>query len=51
MQSDALNTLEQTHDFKDDQFDFIQQTLRCICMKCNVSVFFLFVTFLTIFQL
>jgi dynein light intermediate chain 1 len=37
MQSDALNTLEQTHDYKDDQFDFIQQTLRCICMKCNVQ--------------
>lgn len=35
MQSDALNSLEQTHDYKDDQFDFIQQTLRCICMKCE----------------
>ncbi|KAL0141232.1 dynein light intermediate chain-domain-containing protein [Mucor lusitanicus] len=31
--SDAQNTLEQTLDYKDEQFDFIQQTLRCICMK------------------
>lgn len=38
MQSDALNSLEQTHDFKDDQFDYIQQTLRCICMKCKVLI-------------
>ncbi|KAI7876776.1 dynein light intermediate chain-domain-containing protein [Mucor mucedo] len=38
--SDALNTLEQTHDFKDDQFDFIQQTLRCICMKYGAALFY-----------
>lgn len=28
-------TLEQTLDYKEEQFDFIQQTLRCICMKCK----------------
>ncbi|GAA5814649.1 hypothetical protein MFLAVUS_008148 [Mucor flavus] len=38
--SDALNTLEQTHDYKDDQFDFIQQTLRCICMKYGAALFY-----------
>lgn len=38
--SDALNSLEQTHDFKDDQFDYIQQTLRCICMKYGASLFY-----------
>ncbi|KAI8884723.1 DLIC-domain-containing protein, partial [Backusella circina FSU 941] len=38
--SDAINTLEQTHDFKDDQFDYIQQTLRCICMKYGASLFY-----------
>lgn len=35
LQSDAINKLEQTHDYKDDQFDYIQQSLRCICMKCK----------------
>jgi dynein light intermediate chain 1 len=35
VQSDAQMTLEQTLDYKDEQFDFIQQTLRCICMKCK----------------
>ena len=24
----------------DDQFDFIQQTLRCICMKCKKKCIF-----------
>lgn len=30
-----MNNLEQTHDYKEDQFDYIQQTLRSICMKCK----------------
>lgn len=30
-----MNVLEQTHDYNEDQFDFIQQCLRCICMKCK----------------
>ncbi|CEP17875.1 hypothetical protein [Parasitella parasitica] len=38
--SDAINKLEQTHDYKDDQFDFIQQTLRCICMKYGAALFY-----------
>lgn len=29
-----MNKLEQTQDYKEEQFDFIQQTLRVICMKC-----------------
>ncbi|KAI8384276.1 dynein light intermediate chain-domain-containing protein [Radiomyces spectabilis] len=38
--SDALNKLEQTQDYKEEQFDFIQQTLRCICMKYGASLFY-----------
>ncbi|KAI9361134.1 dynein light intermediate chain-domain-containing protein [Pilaira anomala] len=38
--SDAQNTLEQTLDYKDEQFDFIQQTLRCICMKFGAALFY-----------
>ncbi|KAL0093364.1 dynein light intermediate chain-domain-containing protein [Phycomyces blakesleeanus] len=36
--SDAINTLEQTQDYDEDQFDFIQQTLRCICMKYGAAL-------------
>ncbi|KAG1462702.1 hypothetical protein G6F56_005455 [Rhizopus delemar] len=38
--SDAMNTLEQTHDYKEDQFDYIQQTLRSICMKYGAALFY-----------
>ncbi|KAI7862405.1 dynein light intermediate chain-domain-containing protein [Spinellus fusiger] len=38
--SDAINSLEQTQDYNEDQFDFIQQTLRCICMKYGASLFY-----------
>ncbi|KAG2203791.1 hypothetical protein INT47_012724 [Mucor saturninus] len=38
--SDAQNTLEQTLDYKDEQFDFIQQTLRCVCMKFGAALFY-----------
>ncbi|KAL0142995.1 dynein light intermediate chain-domain-containing protein [Mucor lusitanicus] len=38
--SDAINKLEQTHDYKDDQFDYIQQSLRCICMKYGAALFY-----------
>ncbi|KAI7898319.1 dynein light intermediate chain-domain-containing protein [Cokeromyces recurvatus] len=38
--SDAQNTLEQTLDYKDEQFDFIQQNLRCICMKFGAALFY-----------
>ncbi|KAI9322309.1 dynein light intermediate chain-domain-containing protein [Dichotomocladium elegans] len=38
--SDALNMLEQKHDYKEEQFDYIQQTLRCICMKYGAALFY-----------
>ncbi|KAI8979073.1 dynein light intermediate chain-domain-containing protein [Mycotypha africana] len=38
--SDAQNTLEQTLDYKEEHFDFIQQTLRCICMKYGAALFY-----------
>ncbi|KAF7731782.1 hypothetical protein EC973_008297 [Apophysomyces ossiformis] len=38
--SDAMNMLEQTQDYKDDEFDFIQQTLRCVCMKYGAALFY-----------
>ncbi|CAO3600452.1 unnamed protein product [Absidia cylindrospora] len=38
--SDHLTKLEQTHDYKDDQFDFIQQILRCVCMKYGAALFY-----------
>ncbi|KAI8646309.1 dynein light intermediate chain-domain-containing protein [Parasitella parasitica] len=38
--SDSQNMLEQTLDYKDEQFDFIQQTLRCICMKFGAALFY-----------
>ncbi|KAI8379892.1 dynein light intermediate chain-domain-containing protein [Choanephora cucurbitarum] len=38
--SDAQLSLEQSLDYKDEQFDFIQQTLRCICMKFGAALFY-----------
>ncbi|KAG0190547.1 hypothetical protein DFQ28_001912 [Apophysomyces sp. BC1034] len=38
--SDAMNMLEQTQDYKDEEFDFIQQTLRCVCMKYGAALFY-----------
>ncbi|KAI8143883.1 dynein light intermediate chain-domain-containing protein [Fennellomyces sp. T-0311] len=38
--SDALNMLEQSQDYKEEQFDFIQQTLRCVCMKYGAALFY-----------
>ncbi|KAI9027143.1 dynein light intermediate chain-domain-containing protein [Phycomyces nitens] len=38
--SDAINTLEQTQDYDEDQFDFIQQTLRCVCMKYGAALIY-----------
>ncbi|CAO3628562.1 unnamed protein product [Cunninghamella echinulata] len=38
--SDYFTKLEQTYDYKDDQFDFIQQTLRSICMKYGAALFY-----------
>ena len=33
--SDCMATLEKEQDYKDSQFDYIQQALRAICMKCE----------------
>ncbi|KAG1176742.1 hypothetical protein G6F70_003260 [Rhizopus microsporus] len=38
--SDATNMLDQTMDYKDEHFDFIQQMLRCICMKYGAALFY-----------
>ncbi|KAI7882676.1 dynein light intermediate chain [Lichtheimia hyalospora FSU 10163] len=38
--SDVLNMLEQTQDYKEEQFDYIQQTLRCVCMKYGAAMFY-----------
>ncbi|CAO3634134.1 unnamed protein product [Cunninghamella blakesleeana] len=38
--SDYFTKLEQTYDYKDDQFDYIQQTLRSICMKYGAALFY-----------
>jgi hypothetical protein len=32
-----MNILEKEHDYKEDQFDFIQQTLRTICSYCKFN--------------
>ncbi|RUS16573.1 dynein light intermediate chain-domain-containing protein [Jimgerdemannia flammicorona] len=33
--SDSLNQLERTQDYKEERFDYIQQTLRTLCLKCE----------------
>ncbi|KAG2226028.1 hypothetical protein INT45_002494, partial [Circinella minor] len=33
--SDAQKMLEEEYGYDEAQLDYIQQTLRCICMKCN----------------
>ncbi|ORX59438.1 dynein light intermediate chain [Hesseltinella vesiculosa] len=38
--TDCFTQLEHSHDFKDDQFDYIQQMLRCICMKYGAALFY-----------
>ncbi|KAG1055785.1 hypothetical protein G6F43_002277 [Rhizopus delemar] len=38
--SDAMDMLDQTMDYKDEHFDFIQQMLRCICMKYGAALFY-----------
>lgn len=37
-----MDMLDQTMDYKDEHFDFIQQMLRCICMKCKYILLLLF---------
>ncbi|KAI9319808.1 dynein light intermediate chain-domain-containing protein [Dichotomocladium elegans] len=38
--TDALNMLEQTQDYKEEQFDYIQQTLRTVFMKYGAALFY-----------
>lgn len=37
-QTDQMNTLEREKDFKEEQFDYVQQTLRTIALKCTFLV-------------
>ncbi|MBW0528010.1 hypothetical protein O181_067725 [Austropuccinia psidii MF-1] len=38
--SDQIDQLEKEKDFKEEQFDFIQQVLRSICLRFGGSLFF-----------
>ncbi|CAO3596772.1 unnamed protein product [Absidia cylindrospora] len=38
--SDEQSRLERMSDYKEDQFDYIQQTLRTICMKYGAALFY-----------
>ncbi|KAH8550106.1 dynein light intermediate chain-domain-containing protein [Umbelopsis sp. PMI_123] len=38
--SDLISQHEHTQDYKEEQFDFIQQTLRTICMKYGAALFY-----------
>ncbi|KAI9032316.1 dynein light intermediate chain-domain-containing protein [Hyaloraphidium curvatum] len=38
--ADATKALEREHDFKEQQFDYIQQMLRTICLKYGASLFY-----------
>ncbi|KAI8802306.1 dynein light intermediate chain-domain-containing protein [Cladochytrium replicatum] len=38
--SDNMIALERERDFRDDQFDFIQQTLRTICLKYGAALIY-----------
>ncbi|CAG8698939.1 15715_t:CDS:2, partial [Funneliformis mosseae] len=38
--SDNVSTLERELDYKEEQFDYIQQTLRTICLKYGAGLFY-----------
>ncbi|KAF9983870.1 hypothetical protein BGZ65_001340, partial [Modicella reniformis] len=38
--SDNINNLEREMDYKEETFDYIQQTLRTICLKYGASLFY-----------
>ncbi|KAJ1982136.1 hypothetical protein H4R34_001815 [Dimargaris verticillata] len=38
--ADAIAKLEREQDYKEDHFDFIQQSLRTICLKYGASLFY-----------
>lgn len=35
--TDYMSTLEKEYDFKEEHFDFIQQSVRKFCLKCSVK--------------
>jgi dynein light intermediate chain 1 len=37
LQADHINLLERERDFKEEQFDYIQQALRTIALKCELT--------------
>ncbi|XP_076332451.1 cytoplasmic dynein 1 light intermediate chain 2-like isoform X2 [Tachypleus tridentatus] len=37
--TDYMSTLERDYDYKDEHFDFIQQTLRRFCLQCILHVY------------
>ena len=36
-QADQINVLEREKDYKEEQFDYIQQALRTIALKCELD--------------
>ncbi|GAK65623.1 DLIC-domain-containing protein [Moesziomyces antarcticus] len=38
--ADAISRLERDSEFKDEQFDYIQQVLRTVCMKYGAALFY-----------
>ncbi|GAA5910638.1 uncharacterized protein JCM6883_003238 [Sporobolomyces salmoneus] len=38
--ADQINTLEREREFTEEQFDYIQQTLRTICLRYGASLFY-----------
>ncbi|GAA5907009.1 hypothetical protein JCM5296_003912 [Sporobolomyces johnsonii] len=38
--ADQMNSLEREREFTEEQFDYIQQTLRTICLRYGASLFF-----------
>ncbi|KAJ3008829.1 hypothetical protein HKX48_008320 [Thoreauomyces humboldtii] len=38
--SDATTTLERDRDFREEQFDFVQQSLRTTCLRYGASLFY-----------
>lgn len=37
VQADQIDVLEKEKYFKEEQFDYIQQALRTICLRCKLS--------------
>ena len=39
-QTDYMSTLEKDYDYKEEQFDFIQQSIRKFCLQYGASLFY-----------